>query len=352
MYSLYQKLSKFFASDIGIDLGTANCLVFVRDKGIVLSEPSVVAIAAGTKEVLAVGGDAKRMLGRTPGNIKAVRPMKDGVIADFEITEDMLRYFIQKARGFVPRRRRFLSPRVLVAVPSGITEVETRAVKDSAQRAGAGEVFLIEEPMAAAIGVGLPVAEPSGSMIVDIGGGTTEVAVISYSGIVEKRSIRVGGDEMDAAITQHMKQNHSIIIGERTAEDIKINIGSAYPNDKNKTLDVKGRDIMLYGLPKTIKITEKEVRVALRMPIRSIVDAVKFTLERCPPELAADLIDRGIMLAGGGALLKGLDRLISEETGLPVFVADDPLTAVANGTGIVLQEIDTVDRARSAMSKH
>ncbi|NOY75610.1 MAG: rod shape-determining protein [Kiritimatiellaeota bacterium] len=351
MFSLYQKLSKFFASDIGIDLGTANCLVFVKDKGIVLSEPSVVAIAAGTKEVLAVGGDAKRMLGRTPGNIKAVRPMKDGVIADFEITEDMLRYFIQKARSFVPRSRRFLSPRVLVAVPSGITEVETRAVKDSAQRAGAGEVFLIEEPMAAAIGVGLPVAEPSGSMIVDIGGGTTEVAVISYSGIVEKRSIRVGGDEMDAAIMQHMKRAYNLTVGERTSEDIKINIGSAYPQDENNKMDVKGRDIVS-GLPKTIEISEEEVRNALQEPITSIVEAVRGTLERCPPELAADLIDRGIMLAGGGALLKGLDQLLAEETGLPVFVADDPLTAVANGTGFVLQEIDAVDRAHSAMARH
>ena len=341
---LYQKLSKYFASDIGIDLGTANCLVFVRDKGIVLCEPSVVAIAAETREILAVGSDAKRMLGRTPGNIKAVRPMKDGVIADFEITEDMLRYFIQKARGYVKKSRRWLSPRVLVAVPSGITEVETRAVKDSAQRAGAGEIYLIEEPMAAAIGVGLPVAEPSGSMIVDVGGGTTEVAVISFSGIVESRSVRVGGDEMDAAISQHMKRVYNLMVGERTAEEIKIAIGSAYPQDDEQTIDVKGRDLVS-GLPKTIKITEEEVRNALLEPVTSIVEAVRGTLERCPPELAADLIDRGIMLAGGGALLKGLDKLLTEETGLPVFVAEDPLKAVANGTGIVLQEIDVMNKA-------
>jgi rod shape-determining protein MreB and related proteins len=341
---LYQKLSKFFASDIGIDLGTANCLVFVRDKGIVLCEPSVVAIAAGTREILAVGSEAKRMLGRTPGNIRAVRPMRDGVIADFEITEDMLRYFIQKARQYVKKSRRFLSPRVLIAVPSGITEVETRAVKDSAQRAGAGEIYLIEEPMAAAIGVGLPVSEPSGSMIVDIGGGTTEVAVISFSGIVESRSIRVGGDEMDIAITQHMKRVYNLMVGERTAEEIKIAIGSAYPQDDEQTKEVKGRDLVS-GLPKTIKITEEEVRNALMEPVTSIVEAVRGTLERCPPELAADLIDRGIMLAGGGALLKGLDKLLTEETGLPVFVAEDPLKAVANGTGVVLQEIDVMNKA-------
>ena len=347
---LYQFLSKFFASDIGIDLGTANCLVFVRDKGIVLSEPSVVAIIENTKEVLAVGGEAKRMLGRTPGNIKAVRPMKDGVIADFEITEDMLRYFIQKARQYVKRSRRFLSPRVMVAVPSGITEVETRAVKDSAQRAGAGEIFLIKEPMAAAIGVGLPVEDASGSMIVDIGGGTTEVAVISLSNIVESRSVRVGGDEMDAAISQHMKRVYNLMIGERTSEEIKIKIGSAYPLDEELSMDVKGRDLVT-GLPKTITITDEEVRKALEEPVTSIVDSVIGTLERCPPELAADLIDRGIMLAGGGALLKGLDRMLLEETGLPVFVAEDPLKAVANGTGKILQEIDAVGKAHSAASR-
>jgi len=340
----YQKIARVFSSDLGIDLGTANCLVYVRDQGIVLSEPSVVAITESTKEVLAVGEEAKRMLGRTPGNIRAIRPMKDGVIADFDITEEMLRYFIQKARLKVPTRRRMLAPRVLIAVPSGITEVETRAVQDSAQRAGAGEIFLIEEPMAAAIGVGLPVAEPSGSMIVDIGGGTTEVAVISLSGIVESRSVRVGGDEMDAAICQHMKRVYNLMIGERTSENIKIEIGSAYPEDEERHMDVKGRDLVS-GLPKTIKISASEIRTALQEPITSIVEGVRATLERCPPELAGDLIDRGIMLAGGGALLRGLDRLISEETGLPVFVSDDPLKAVANGTGVVLQEMDNMARA-------
>jgi rod shape-determining protein MreB len=341
---LHQKLARFFSSDIGIDLGTANCLVYVKDKGIVLSEPSVVAVSESTKEVLAVGEEAKRMLGRTPGNIRAIRPMKYGVIADFEVTEEMLRYFIGKAKLKVPGRRRLIKPRVLIAVPSGITEVETRAVKDSAERAGAGDIFLIEEPMASAIGVGLPVSEPSGSMIVDIGGGTTEVAVISLAGIVESKSIRVGGDEMDAAICQHMKRVYNLMIGERTSENIKIQIGSAYPDDDDESsMEVKGRDLVS-GLPKTIKVSSREIRTALQEPITSIVEAVRSTLERCPPELASDLIDRGIMLAGGGAMLRGLDRLISEETGLPVFVADDPLKAVANGTGIVLQEMDTMAR--------
>jgi rod shape-determining protein MreB len=342
----HQKLSRFFRSDIGIDLGTANCLVFVKDKGIVLQEPSVVAITENTKEVLAVGSDAKKMLGRTPGNIRAVRPMKDGVIADFEITEHMLRYFIQKAMTHVPWRQRLLPPRVLVAVPSGITEVENRAVKDSAKRAGAGEVVLVEEPMAAAIGVGLPVSEPSGSMIVDIGGGTTEVAVISLSGIVWARSVRVGGDELDAAICQHMKRVYNLMIGERTSEKIKMDIGSAYPTNDDASMEVKGRDLVS-GLPKTIRITAGEIRMALQEPITSIIEAVRTTLERCPPELAADLIDRGIMLAGGGALLTGLDRLIVEETGLPVFVSEDPLKAVAKGTGIMLQEMDNMTRTIS-----
>ena len=272
--------------------------------------------------------------------------MKYGVIADFEVTEVMLRYFIQKAKTKVPARCRLVKPRVLVAVPSGITEVETRAVKDSAERAGASEIFLIEEPMAAAIGVGLPVSEPSGSMIVDIGGGTTEVAVISLSGIVEAKSVRAGGDEMDQAIIQHMKRVYNLMIGVRTAEDIKIQIGSAYPEENNEVFtEVKGRDLVS-GLPKTIKVSSREIRTALQEPVTSIVEAVRSTLERCPPELAADLIDRGIMLAGGGSLLRGLDRLISEETGLPVFVADDALKAVANGTGVVLQEMDNMSSER------
>ncbi|HPO91545.1 MAG TPA: rod shape-determining protein [Victivallales bacterium] len=348
MLNIYSKIARVFSSDIGIDLGTANCLVFVRDRGIVLNEPSVVAISETNKEILAVGSEAKRMLGRTPGNIRAIRPMKDGVIADFDITEQMLRYFIRKAIAHVPKRRRLFHPNVLIAVPSGITEVETRAVKDSARRAGAGDIYLIEEPMVAAIGVGLPIAEPSGSMIVDIGGGTTEVAVISLSGIVESRSIRVAGDEMDAAICQHMKRVYNLMIGERTSEEIKLKIGSAYPIEEENFMEVKGRDL-ISGLPKTIKISSSEIRTALQEPITNIVEAVRMTLERCPPELAADLIDRGIMLAGGGALLRGLDRLIAEETGLPVFVAEDPLKAVANGTGAVLQEIEAMSKALAAV---
>ncbi len=334
-----RKLANMFSTDLGIDLGTANCVVFVRNRGIILSEPSVVAIAESTKEVLSVGFEAKRMVGRTPGNIRAIRPMKDGVIADFEVTEKMLRYFIQKAMKSVPWHKRLFPPRILVAVPSGITEVEKRAVKDSAKHAGAWQTVLVEEPMAAAVGVGLPVYEPCGSMIVDIGGGTTEVAVVSLSGIVESRSVRVGGDELDAAISQYMKRVYNLLIGERTAERIKIDIGSAYPTKEDVEMEVKGRDFVS-GLPKTIKITGGEIRVALQEPITSIIEAVRSTLERCPPELAADLIDHGIILAGGGAILSGLDKLISEETSLPVFVAEDPLNAVANGTGIMLQEIE------------
>ena len=341
-----KKLFTIFSNDIGIDLGTATTLVYVRDRGIVLEEPSVVAVLADTNKVLAVGSEAKRMLGRTPGNIRAIRPMKDGVIADFEITEEMLRYFISKVRI----RSKVFRPRVLVAVPSGITEVEIRAVKESALNAGAGEVHLIEEPMAAAIGVGIPVQEPSGHMIVDIGGGTTEVAIISLSGIVEPCSIDTGGDKMDNAIVQHLKRVYSVLIGERTAEQIKIDIGSAYKLEEELTLDVKGRDLM-GGLPKTINITSEEIREALMEPVTRIVGAVRTTLEHCLPELAADLIDHGIVLAGGGSLLRGLDRLLAEETGLPVTVADSPITAVANGTGIVLQEIDTLSRTVSSSSR-
>ncbi len=349
---LRQKLARFLSSDIGIDLGTANCLVYLKDRGIVLSEPSVVAISKETHEVLAVGDDAKKMLGRTPENISALRPMKYGVIADFETTEAMLRHFIQKAKTKLPPRSRLVRPRVLIAVPSGITEVETRAVKDSAERAGAGDIFLIEEPMASAIGVGLPVSEPTGSMIVDIGGGTTEVAVISLAGIVEAKSVRVGGDVMDEAIAQHLKRVYNLIIGARTAEEIKIKIGSAYPSDDDREifLEVKGIDLVS-RMPKAINVSSHETRSALQEPVTSIVEAVRSTLERCPPELASDLIDRGIMLAGGGSLLRGLDRLISEETGLPVFVAEDPLRAVANGTGIVLQEMDNMARAMPLSKK-
>ncbi len=332
---MFGKFFGLFSNDIGIDLGTANTLVYVRDRGVVLREPSVVAVHAGTNEVLAVGDEAKRMLGRTPGNIVAIRPLKDGVIADFEITEAMLRHFIQK----VHNRRSMVSPRVVVAVPSGITEVEKRAVKDSAAHAGAREVFLIEEPMASAIGVGLPVQEPSGNMIVDMGGGTTEVAIISLAGIVFCRSVRVAGDELDEALAQYLKRVYNLMIGERTAEEIKIKIGSAYPLEQETNMEVKGRDLVA-GLPKTLTITSQEVREAIQEPIKTIVETVRYTLERCPPELSADLVDRGIVLAGGGALLRGLDKLLAEETGLPVHVADDPLSAVVMGTGIVLNELD------------
>jgi len=330
-------IGRFFgllSSDIGIDLGTANTLVFAKDKGIVLREPSVVAIHTGTRKVHAVGLDAKKMLGRTPGNITAVRPMKDGVIADFEITEAMLRYFIKKVHSNMS----VVPPRVVVAVPSGITEVERRAVRESAIHAGARDVLLLEEPMAAAIGVGLPIDEPAANMIVDIGGGTTEVAIISLAGVVYSKSIRVGGDELDAAIINYMKRAYNLLIGERTAEEIKMRIGSASPLDEELTLEVKGRDSVA-GLPKTLHISSQEIREALADTINAIVDLVRNALERCPPELSADLVDRGFVLAGGGALLRGLDHLLSEATGLPVIIADDPLSAVANGTGAVLEDL-------------
>ncbi|MGH8047603.1 MAG: rod shape-determining protein [Chthoniobacterales bacterium] len=343
---MFDNILGFFSNDIGIDLGTANTLVFVKDHGIVLREPSVVAVQSGTNKVLAVGDEAKRMLGRTPGNIVAIRPLKDGVIADFEVTEAMLRHFISK----VHNRRRMVRPRVVIAVPSGITEVEKRAVKDSATHAGAREVYLIEEPMAAAIGVGLPVQDAAGNMVIDIGGGTTEVALISLSGIVFSRSVRVAGDELDEAIAQYMKRAYNLMIGERTAEEIKIKIGSAYKLEKEVSMEVKGRDLVA-GLPKTITITSQEVREALMEPISTIVDSVRITLERCPPELSADLVDRGLVLAGGGALLRGLDRLLAEETGLPVHVAEDPLSAVAEGTGKALQELNLLRRV-SSMDRH
>jgi rod shape-determining protein MreB len=335
----YDKLLGFFSSDMGIDLGTASTLVYLKNEGIVLCEPSVVAIEAGTSNVLAVGEEAKRMLGRTPGNIIAIRPMRDGVIADFEITESMLRYFIKK----VHNSRRLVRPRVVIAIPSGITEVEKRAVKDSALHAGAREVFMLEEPVAASIGVGLPIQEPSGNMVIDIGGGTTEMAVISLAGVVFSKSIRVGGDEMDEAITNYLKRTYNLMVGERTAEEIKIEIGSAYPMEEEMTMDVKGRDLVA-GLPKMISVTSEEIREALSEPIAQIVEAVRITLERTPPELSADLIEKGIILAGGGALLRGIDKLISEETGLPVHLADDPLTAVALGTGKVLNELTYLRR--------
>ena len=328
-----------FSSDIGIDLGTANTLVYVKGRGIVLCEPSVVAIQEGTTNVLAVGEEAKRMLGRTPGNIIAVRPMKDGVIFDFEITESMLRYFIRK----VHNRKALVRPRIIIAVPSGITEVEKRAVRESSEHAGARKVFLIEEPMAAAIGVGLPVQEPAGNMIVDIGGGTTEVAIISLAGIVFSRSIRTGGDEMDEAIIKYMNRQYNLLIGKNTAENIKISVGSAYKLDEELSIEVKGRD-QISGLPKTLNVRSEEVREALIQPVNTILEVVRTSLERCPPELSADLVDRGIVLAVGWALMKGIDKLLAEETGLPIHVADDPLSAVALGTGKVLDEIKILEK--------
>jgi rod shape-determining protein MreB len=340
---MLNKFLSLFSNDIGIDLGTANTLVYVKDRGIVLREPSVVAIQKGTKRILAVGEEAKRMLGRTPGNIEAIRPMKSGVIADFDITEAMIRYFIRKVHP-----HKLVKPRVIIAVPSNITEVEKRAVQESAKHAGAREVFLIEEPMAAAIGVGLPVQEPAGNMIVDIGGGTCEVALISLAGIVCSRSIRVGGDVMDEYIVQYMRRVYNLMIGERTAEEIKITIGSAYPLQEEKRMAVKGRDLVA-GLPKTLHVTSEEIREALQEPISAIVDVIRNALENSPPELSADLVDRGIVLAGGSALLRGLDKLIAEQTALPVTLADDPLSAVAEGTGVVLGELSLL--ARSVMRR-
>lgn len=328
-----------FSNDLGIDLGTANTLVFVRGKGIVLREPSVVAIHNDTKQVLAVGSEAKQMLGRTPGNIVAIRPMKDGVIANFEITEAMIKYFIQR----VHNRKTLVRPRVIIAVPSGITQVEKRAVRDSAESAGSREVYLIEEPMAAAIGVGLPIQEPSGNMIVDIGGGTTEVAVISMSGIVYSKSVRVAGDEMDEAVLNYIKRKYNLLIGERTAEEIKITIGSAYPLAKRKTMEVKGRDLVA-GIPKTLIISDEEIREALSETFATIVEAVKTALEKTPPELAADIVDKGIIIAGGGSMIPGLDQLLREETGLPITTAEFPLNAVVEGTGKVLEEIELLKK--------
>lgn len=324
-----------FSKDMGIDLGTANSLVYVKGKGIVLREPSVVAIQRDNSKVLAVGEEAKQMIGRTPGNIIAIRPMKDGVIADFDVTQSMIKYFINKA---LHNRANLIRPRVVISVPSGVTAVEERAVREAALQAGAREAYLIEEPMAASIGSGLPVHEPTGNMIVDIGGGTTEVAIISLGGIVTSRSIRIAGDEMDDAIIQHVKKTCNLMIGERTAEEIKIEIGTAYPIDAVETYEVRGRDL-ISGLPKTIEITSEEIHKALSEPVSSILDAIKNTLELTPPELAADIMDRGIVMAGGGSLLRGLDRLVSEQTGMPVHLADDPLLAVAYGTGRVLENI-------------
>ena len=343
---MLDSLKSFFTTDIGIDLGTANTLVYAKGRGVVAREPSVVAIQEGSKRVLAVGEEAKRMLGVAPKNIIVIRPMKSGVVSDFEITQAMLKYFIDK----VVCSRRFYSkyfkPRVVIAVPSGITEVEKRAVEDAAHSAGAGMVFLIEEPMAAAIGVGLPVQEPAGSMIVDIGGGTCEVAIISLAGIVHSCSERAaGGDAMDRCIMDYVKRVYNLLIGERMAEWIKIEIGSAYPIGEEKTLEIKGRDIVA-GLPKTLTITSEEIRESLKDPVSHIVDAVKATLDKCEPQLAADLVDRGLVLSGGSSQLRGLDKLLAARTGLPVTNADDPLSAVAEGTGAVMNQLDILARYR------
>ncbi|KUJ95906.1 MAG: Cell shape determining protein, MreB/Mrl family [Desulfonauticus sp. 38_4375] len=340
MFKVFNKVLGAFSSDLAIDLGTANTCVYVKGKGIVLNEPSVVAVRRDLRsgnKVLAVGSDAKRMLGRTPGNIVAVRPMKDGVIADFEVAEAMLRHFICR----VHNSRRLVRPRIIVAVPTGITQVEKRAVRESAQSAGAREVYLIEEPMAAAIGANLPITEPTSNMVVDIGGGTTEVAVISLSGVVYSRSVRVGGDKMDEAIIHHVKRKYNMLIGESTAEMIKINIGSAYPLPEEMEMEIKGRDLVS-GIPQHITITSEEVRKAISEQVENIVQAVRIALEQTPPELAADIVDKGIVLTGGGALLKGLDALIREATDLPITVVDDPLSTVVLGAGKVLENLDVL----------
>lgn len=346
---MLERFKQLFSTDIGIDLGTANTLVYVKNRGVVMREPSVVAIQAGSKHVLAVGEEARRMLGRTPGNIVAIRPMKSGVIADFDITEAMLKYFIGKVcpQKFWTRYLK-IKPRLVIAVPSGITEVEKRAVEEAAHDAGAGDVFLVEEPMAAAIGVQLPVTEPSGSMIVDIGGGTCEVAILSLAGIVHSYSARqAGGDAMDEAIMAYIKRAYNLMIGERTSEEIKIRIGSAYPLEKELTMEIKGRDIVK-GLPRTLTISSEEIRGALKDTVSLIVDAVKATLDRCEPELAADLVDRGIVLSGGSSQLRGLDTLLAEETKLPVVVAEDPLSAVVEGTGVVISDLDFLAKNKRA----
>jgi rod shape-determining protein MreB len=325
----------FLSNDLAIDLGTANTLVYAKNKGIVVSEPSIVAVNKVTGKVEAVGKDAKEMLGRTPGNIVAIRPMKDGVIADFEITEKMLSHFIRKAHN----RNTMVRPRIIIGIPSEVTQVEKRAVKDSALKAKASEVYLVDQAMAAAIGAGLPITEPSGNMVVDIGGGTTDIAVISLAGIVYSKSVRVAGNEMDESVIQYIKKKYNLLIGERTAEQIKLEIGSAFPLDEPMTMEIKGRDL-IEGIPKTLTITDAEIREALAEPISIIVNAVRVALERTPPELSADIVDRGIVLTGGGSLLKNLDKLLREETSLPVSVAEDPLSSVVLGTGKMLSDFD------------
>jgi len=338
-------LMGFFSTDVAMDLGTANTLVYVRGRGIVLNEPSVVAVDKGSGRVLAVGSEAKLMLGRTPDEIHAIRPLKDGVIADFDVTEQMLRHFIQKVH-----QHRFAHPRVVVCVPSGVTGVEKRAVEEATLSAGARQAYLIEEPMAAAIGAGLPVAEPTGNMIVDIGGGTTEVAVISLGGIVVSQSLRVGGDEMDEAIINHIKREYKLLIGQQTAEEIKLEVGSAFPLKEEVQAEVRGRD-MLTGLPKTVILSSEEVRHALEDPVAQIIDAIKSTLDKTPPELAADIMDRGIVLAGGGALLQGLDQRLRQETHMPTHLAESPLTCVAVGSGRSLEEFEAMRNSQRARAR-
>jgi rod shape-determining protein MreB len=339
--AFFKSIFSLFSSDLAIDLGTANTLVYAKGRGIVVSEPSIVAINKVTNAVEAVGRDAKEMLGRTPGNIVAIRPMKDGVIANFEVTEKMLQHFIRKAHN----GKTWVSPRVVIGIPSEITQVERRAVEDSAYRAKASEVYLVEEAMAAAIGAGLPITEPHGNMVVDIGGGTTDIAVISLSGIVYSRSVRVAGNEMDEAITQFIKRKYNLLIGERTAEAIKIELGSAFPLDEELSFEVRGRNL-IEGIPKTITITDEEIREALADSVSTIINAVRVALERTPPELSADIVERGIVLTGGGALLKNLDKRLSIETGLPVSLAEDPLASVVLGTGKMLSDFDLLKRVK------
>ena len=345
---MFSRVTGLLSADMAIDLGTANTLVYVKGRGIVLNEPSVVAIAEekGRKKVLAVGDEAKMMLGRTPGYIQAIRPLRDGVIADFEVAEEMIKHFIRK----VHNRRSFANPMIIVCVPSGSTAVERRAIQESALSAGARRVFLIEEPMAAAIGAGLPVAEPTGNMIVDIGGGTTEVAVISLGGIVVSQSLRVGGDEMDEAIINHIKREYKLLIGQQTAEELKLEIGSACPMAEELQAEIRGRD-MVAGLPKTVVLSSEEIRQALEEPLSQIVDAVKETLDRTPPELASDIMDRGIMLAGGGSLLQGLDQRLRQETHMPTHLAESPLTCVAVGSGRSLEEFEAMRRSANARAR-
>lgn len=336
---MFDRLLQRFSHDIGIDLGTANTLVYVRGKGIVINEPSVVAINTKTNQVLAIGDEAKKMVGRTPSSIVATRPLVDGVVSDFEVTEQMLRYFIDKVQ--TQRWNPLARPRVVIGIPSGVTEVEKRAVEDAATNAGARQTFLIEEPMAAAIGSRLPIQDAAGSMIVDIGGGTTEVAVISLGGIVASRSIRIAGDELSEDIIQFARDEFNLTIGERTAENIKVKVGSAFASDRDKTIPMRGRDLVT-GLPKEVQVSSDQIRKALARSVRDIVEAVKITIEETPPELVADVLERGMVLAGGGALLKGLDTLLQQQTKMPVHIADDPLTAVARGTGLVLEDLDSL----------